>query len=380
VRIDDSAYRVQDRALAQATGAGGDVDRPRHGAPASPGRGAAEHNNGHHHHHHHHQRHSPRRGADDQRYSPRRLHKGDESPHHPHRVGIAEDQARRADGKREEDDGGNDNGGEGDDDDEDDEVEEEEEDQADAVSEMVWGVASSLIGITVSMFAGQQKRGGDAKGNKAGKGKVGSPRRAVRTASSSSSSSASSAESETPDDEDDEDEDRAFDRRLQAKLAAKAAAAPPPPSRFGWMWGGGSAARSGNGSSGEGGGSGKSTGSAGDVAASDSWSTMAAPPTDSELRQRGLGMAPPVIVAADITRAEDSVRSGLTPRKAHPAPPADVSIALAVAKHQVTPRSNGPPPTFPPAPNGYSMTNLPRGVNWRYVDVLNNAGTSGNEQ
>ena len=107
---------------------------------------------------------------------------------------------------------------------------------------------------------------------------------------------------------------------------------------------------------------------------------MAAPPTDSELRQRGLGMAPPVIVAADITRAEDSVRSGLTPRKAHPAPPADVSIALAVAKHQVTPRSNGPPPTFPPAPNGYSMTNLPRGVNWRYVDVLNNAGTSGNEQ
>ena len=101
---------------------------------------------------------------------------------------------------------------------------------------------------------------------------------------------------------------------------------------------------------------------------------MDAPPTDLELHSL-LG-PPPQLVAADIHRIEDSVRSGATPRINNPRPPADVSVALAIARHG-TPTNQGQgqyPPPFPPAPpmggNSYSMGAMPAGVSWRYVGVL----------
>ena len=256
-------------------------------------------------------------------------------------------------------------GEEEDNDEEDDDDEEEEEEQEDAMTEMVWGVASSLIGITMSMFG--KKSGGRSTAT------TGSVSRRPQ------SSSSSSAESETND----EDEELEFDRKLQSKLAVtkKSSSA----ARFGWVWGG-------NKSDSDRGCSSDSirqqhANPSGNQAAV-SWSQMTAPPTDTELRSRGLGHAPPVLVAEDIYRHEDSVRSGNTPRLSNPRPPADVSIALAVAKHQLTPRKNNPsernshgtqgygPPIV--ASNGYSLQQMPRGVSWRYVDVLN-SGNGGND-
>ena len=172
-----------------------------------------------------------------------------------------------------------------------------------------------------------------------------------------------------------------------------------------------------------------------------SWGEMQAPPTDSELNSRGLGfnfstMPPPQLVAQDILKA--------TPRGGHAIsntvrPPTDVCIAVAIAKKQNTPRgaqgqpmwgtstlmassntrpqldghspsrdhnnSSLPPPAPPqsqpykrvssggsiggdsvsstghshssaPPTNGYSMGHMPVGVSWRYVDVLSNRSTA----
>ena len=256
--------------------------------------------------------------------------------------------------------------------DNDDEAEDEEdEEQEDAMTEMVWGVASSLIGITMSMF-GKNSSGRSKASNAATAGIGRRPH----------SSSSSSAESETND----EDEELEFDRKLQSKLAASKKSSSA--ARFGWVWGG-------NKSDSDRGSSSDSTRKQHANPSSDqaavSWSQMAAPPTDTELRSRGLGHAPPVLVAEDIYRHEDSVRSGNTPRLSNPRPPADVSIALAVAKHQLTPRKNnpfernnhgtqgyGPPPIV--ASNSYSLQQMPRGVSWRYVDVLNNNGSGSDPQ
>ena len=250
---------------------------------------------------------------------------------------------------------------------EEDNDEEEEEEQEDAMTEMVWGVASSLIGITMSMFG--KKSSDRSKANNTTTAGVGRH---------SHSSSSSSAESETND----EDEELEFDRKLQSKLAATKRSSSA--ARFGWVWGG-------NKSDSDRGNSSDATRqqhvNPSSNQAAVSWSTMTAPPTDTELRSRGLGHAPPVLVAEDIYRHEDSVRSGNTPRLSNPRPPADVSIALAVAKHQLTPRKNnvpersnhgtqgyGPPPIV--ISNGYSLQQMPRGVSWRYVDVLNNGSGS----
>jgi hypothetical protein len=124
---------------------------------------------------------------------------------------------------------------------------------------------------------------------------------------------------------------------------------------------------------------------------------MDAPPTDRELHSM-IG-PPPALVAEDIYRIEDSVRSGATPRISNPRPPADVSMALAMARQGSpigpsgsasasasgsqgssllgVPSSRPPGPLGPPAPpgpptgtNSYSMGAMPTGVSWRYVDVL----------
>ena len=140
-------------------------------------------------------------------------------------------------------------------------------------------------------------------------------------------------------------------------------------------------------------------------------SATAAPPTDSELHKRGLGFGyipPPAIVAAELNAQLDSIRTGLTPRRHNPRPPEEVRLAVALAKARnggVSPNHFSPPPPLSSGPTSsnmlpgslqggssgpglsssaptigsaskpeyYSMgKSVPAGVNWRYVDVLNN--------
>lgn len=136
------------------------------------------------------------------------------------------------------------------------------------------------------------------------------------------------------------------------------------------------------------------------------WTAAAiGPPTDTELLNRGLGFhptAPPDIVAGEINAQLNSIRTGLTPRRKNPRPPSDpkirldLAIAKAEADRRISPIGDSGPPQMgravEPAPmeagsragpsltgpplsshNGYSLgASLPKGSNWRYVDVLNN--------
>ena len=125
-----------------------------------------------------------------------------------------------------------------------------------------------------------------------------------------------------------------------------------------------------------------------------------APPTDGELRTKGLGFhppprpietpqpspKPPPFVAKDM---EDYVvRTGTTPRRGQSvvAPPDEVLVAVEMARaaerHRRTPQHSKPLAPIaadakpyvlqePSNSNGYSMGTLPQGSRWRYVDILN---------
>jgi len=145
------------------------------------------------------------------------------------------------------------------------------------------------------------------------------------------------------------------------------------------------------------------------------WALSQAPPTDAELHQIGLGYnsAPPAALKDQINAQVESIKTGRTPRRINPQAPAEVKMALAYAKVEVERLRTSPkneeegvkpsapptyiqqPPTFPLASvnmsghhgnadqnsvnaayqNVYSIGgSLPRGVAWRYVDVLNEEG------
>lgn len=171
----------------------------------------------------------------------------------------------------------------------------------------------------------------------------------------------------------------------------------------------------------------------------DDWKTLA-PPTDRELKQRGLGFyhppsplhrsesgeviipqspRPPDIVAAELDARMIAYKKGLTPRRDTVTPPNEVILAVdmaraayvvdasrrpapldmgdergsAVMKHgrsvsigslstisnsEVPPQGEKPPKSVS---NGYSMgTSVPDGVRWRYVDVLNTSGHTGHKK
>lgn len=136
-----------------------------------------------------------------------------------------------------------------------------------------------------------------------------------------------------------------------------------------------------------------------------------APPTDSELFEKGLGFhpTPPAIAMSELQEASSLYKKGLTPRRV--VPPSEV--ALAVEMHRAAERSRANTPTHDsegsrygeqmgprpiPSPlhlagssfigskeqsplvsptsslNGYSLgSELPRGASWRYVDILGNS-------
>ena len=128
-----------------------------------------------------------------------------------------------------------------------------------------------------------------------------------------------------------------------------------------------------------------------------------APPTDGELRTRGLGFhpppsrnmleesfpsspKPPAFVARDME--EYVVRTGTTPRRGQSTvpPPDEVLVAVemsrAAERHRRTPQHSKPLAPIvadtqpyvlqePPPINGYSMGTMPQGSRWRYVDILN---------
>jgi ankyrin repeat protein len=143
-----------------------------------------------------------------------------------------------------------------------------------------------------------------------------------------------------------------------------------------------------------------------DKGVADIWATSAAPPTDAELRQYGLGFAqqPPAIVADEINSHIHALRSGLTPRRSQtPHPPAEVVVALSKSRNgtpaslhasggskgsngksnrslpQPLPLPNltvdaspaGPPGSVPPmSSNQFALGQKPLSSAQRYVDVF----------
>jgi hypothetical protein len=126
-----------------------------------------------------------------------------------------------------------------------------------------------------------------------------------------------------------------------------------------------------------------------------------APPTDTELHQRGLGIRiePPHIAIPELELADQLYKLGLSPRRIQP--PSEVTVALDMYRAEQKSNSSSPvPPSFherhsasptkslkiippsrtasdiPPSSspnNAYSLGgSLPKGATWRYVDVLNN--------
>ena len=151
------------------------------------------------------------------------------------------------------------------------------------------------------------------------------------------------------------------------------------------------------------------------------WKVLA-PPTDHELRERGLGFSwqppstvhrdadgdiivphsprPPSIVAAELDAKMIAYKKGLTPRREGIAPPNEVLLAVDMARagfdsirrpapldmslqpeinkdangrNEVSNKDNSTNYVKQQRiPNSYSMgTTIPSGVKWRYVDVLN---------
>jgi hypothetical protein len=104
-----------------------------------------------------------------------------------------------------------------------------------------------------------------------------------------------------------------------------------------------------------------------------------APPTDNELRAKGLGrLSPPADVQLAISMSR-AVRSQALP---HPAssvvdqPQTLPSIAASTDSDGDSPVGTTPTPS--PMKNSYSLgENLPKGVAWRYVNILDDSQKSG---
>ena len=127
------------------------------------------------------------------------------------------------------------------------------------------------------------------------------------------------------------------------------------------------------------------------TAATAAWATTHVPPTDNELKARGLGFHPPAFIAEELNAQVEAIRTGQTPRRVNPNPPVEVTLIVEHAKREAerikcSPLAASasknrdhpkPKPMFensellpPPPANGYSMGKMQSGVSWRYVDVL----------
>jgi hypothetical protein len=117
------------------------------------------------------------------------------------------------------------------------------------------------------------------------------------------------------------------------------------------------------------------------------------PPTDNELKAKGLGFHPPAFIAEELNAQVEAIRTGLTPRRVNPSPPVEVALIVEHAKREAERIKSSPlassaaqsrqstypkpkPMTIegselpPPPQNGYSMGKMQSGVSWRYVDVF----------